>query len=226
MDRALGLFAGALALALVALGLGAWGPVDPGIRQALIAGGVVALGWWVNGAAARAEARRLRAERLRDMHKALFAEIRDVCAAYWLEGRADDHAARIVARMEADPAFVPFIPREAHGLIFREMIPQIDVLPRQTIDWIVSFYAVVRSIEALADDMRGARFPTLEQARRIAVYRDYIGMRRRAFDLGQTALKLVALYAEPGGPAKVDRLAARISSPEPDRSGPASRGSG
>ncbi|UWQ20656.1 hypothetical protein [Jannaschia sp. W003] len=193
--------------------------LDARIAQALIAGAVVAAGWLVNGWRNRADARRLRAERLRDAHKALFAEIRDVCAAYWLEGRAEEHAAGLVARMEADPAFVPFVPREVHGPIYAAMIPQIDILPRQTIDWIVAFYALLRSVEAMAEDMRGERFATLEPDRRIAIYRDYIAMRIRAFGYGQRALKLIEAYAR-GGPEAAERVLAKVSSPVRGRSDP------
>ena len=188
------------------------GALDPRIWQALIAGGVVALGWIVNGWRERKDARRQRAARLRDAHKALFAEIRDACAAYWKEGRAEAYAAAMIARMEAEPDFVPFIPREVHDHVFQAMLPQIDVLPRQTIDDIVSFYAAIRSIQALAEDMRGARFAALEPERRLAIYGDYVAMRRRAFLYGQRTLRLIAVYAEKG-PEAADRQRVEFSSP-------------
>lgn len=199
--------------------------LDARIWQALIAGGVVALGWLFNGWRIRRDARRLRRERLRDAHKALFAEIRDVCAAYWLDGRAEEHAAALIARMEREPDFVPFIPREVHGLIYRSMVTEIDVLPRQTIDWIVAFYSLIRSIEALADDMRGERFPTLEPERRLAVYCEYIAMRQRAFGYGQRVLKLIDVFSREGATA-ADAWMAAVSTPDGDRSARAPRDGG
>ena len=184
--------------------------IDTRVLQAIIAGGVVALGWLVAGWQARREATRLRAEALRDAHKALFGEIRNACADYWAEGEADAHAARVFARMEADAGFTPFVPREVHDRVFVALLPRIDVLPRQTIDAIVAFYALVASIAALVEDMRGDRYPTLEAERRIAVYRAYVGMRQRAFAVGQNALKLIDAYAH-GGAAEADRVMRRLT---------------
>ena len=186
--------------------------VDARIWQAVIAGGVVAAGWLVNGWQNRRAAASQRAARLRDAHKALFAEIRNACADYWDEGEADDQAATLMARMEADPDFTPFVPREVHDRVFAAMLPEIDVLPRQTIDVIVAFYALVGSIAALVEDMRGDRFETLEMARRKEVYRSYVEMRRRAFAVGQNALKLIDTYSN-GGPQAAERLMRRLRAP-------------
>jgi hypothetical protein len=199
--------------------------IDARIWQALIAGGVVALGWLVNGWSERRQARRLRAEQLRDAHKALFAEIRDICAAYWLEGKADAYAKELVTRMEADPGFVPFIPRETRDRVFDSVLAKIDILPRQTIDAIVAFYALVHAIQSLAEDMRGERFASFEPQRRVAIYCDWIGLRARAFDYGQRTLKLIDVYAK-GGPEAADTLLASFNSPAVGRSFPAGSGKG
>ena len=184
--------------------------IDARIWQAVIAGGVVAIGWLVAGWQSRREAARLRSEKLRDAHRALFAEIRNACADYWDEGEADARAERLVERMQSDPSFVPFVPREAHDRVYVAMLGQIDVLPRQTIDSIVAFYALVGSIATLVEDMRGARYRTLEPDRRLDVYRSYVAMRRRAFVLGQNALKLIDAYSA-GGPEAVDRVMRRLT---------------
>jgi hypothetical protein len=204
--------------------------LDARIWQAAIAGGVVALGWLVNGWRGRRDAARLRRERLRDAHKALYAEIRYTCAAYWGEGEAEAHGRRLVERMRADGGFIPFVPREDNDRVFESMLGQIDILPRQTIDAVVAFYAVLRAIAALAEDMRGARFAGLEADRRIAVYEDYLAMRRRAFDYGQHALSLIEAYAS-GGRAAAERALADLgrpglSSPVAAPPGPADRDRG
>ena len=182
------------------------GVLDPRIWQALIAGGVVALGWIVNGWRVRQDARRLRAERTRDAHKALFAEIREVCAAYWLEGEADARAAALIERMAREPDFVPFVARERRGRIYEAMLGEIDLLPRQTIDTVVAFYATVGAVEAMAEDMRADRYAALDPDRRLAIYRDWIGMRSRALSYGQSALRVIDAYAQ-GGAAAAERLA-------------------
>ncbi|KIT16086.1 hypothetical protein [Jannaschia aquimarina] len=199
--------------------------LDPRIWQAVIAGTVVALGWVFNGWRTRRAERELRAEKLRDAHKAIYAEIRNVCATYWLEGEAEAHAAALIERMEAEPDFVPFIPAERHDRVYETILPQIDVLPRQTIDAIVAFYALIETIQWLSEDMRGERYSASGPKRRLAVYRDYIAMRARAFDYGQYVLRLILAFSE-GGPAEADRVQAEfgsrpVSSPAEDRSSPA-----
>jgi hypothetical protein len=188
--------------------------LDARVWQAFIAGAVVALGWLVNGWQNRRDAARLRRERLRDAHKALYAEIRYACATFWGEGEAEADGRRLIARMRGEPGFVPFVPREADDRVYDAMLPQIDVLPRQTIDAIVAFYAVLRAIGALAEDMRGARFAQLDPERRIAIYADYLAMRRRAFDYGQHALALIEAYAS-GGREGAERTLARLNAPRP-----------
>ena len=197
------------------------GVLDPRIWQALIAGGVVALGWLVNGWRVRQDAGRLRAERTRDAHKALFAEIREVCAAYWLDGAAEARADALMERMAREPGFVPFVARERRGRIYEAMLGEVDLLPRQTIDTVVAFYATVGAVEALAEDMRGDRYPTLAPERRLAIYRDWIAMRARALSYGQAALRIIDAYAT-GGAAAAERLAP----PSGARAVPGGRGGG
>lgn len=196
--------------------------LDPRVWQALIAGVVVAAGWIVTGYLSRREATRLRAERLRDAHRALFAEIRNACAEYWGEGEAEKQAAALLHRMETEPDFVPFIPREAHDLVFESILPRADVLPRQTIDPIVAFYALVRAVGALGEDMRSDRFRGLEPDRRQAIYRHYMQMRTRALSYGQNAMRLIEAYSD-GGPEEADRVKRRMArGEEPKR--PTDRG--
>ena len=201
--------------------------------QALIAGLVVALGWIANGWQNRREAARLRAEKLRDYHRAVYAEI-----ASYLENldSADALAAyrdRVVATMEADPAYVPLIPRERNDTIFKALVEEISILPRVTIDPIVVYYNQLFAIEMLIEDMRGARFGILEQDRRIVMYRDYMDLKIQAFNDGHYALRMIAAFAEGGREAAVaeeariarELGAESLSSPDAGRSG-RSRGSG
>ncbi|WP_308915272.1 hypothetical protein [Jannaschia sp. LMIT008] len=185
------------------------GLLDARVLQALIAGTVVALGWVFNGRQNRRQAENLRAERLRDAHRALFAEIRNACSDFWANGEADQLDEQLLAKLDADPDFTPFFPREVHDRVFQALLPQIDILPRQTIDAIVAFYATVGSIAALVEDMRGEQFATLDVERRKAVYRSYHEMRRRAFAIGQRAMKLIDAYAD-GGPDAARRLLQRM----------------
>lgn len=170
--------------------------LDERIWAALIAGGVIAGGWLTTAIFAQLDRAQDKAERLRDTHKALFAEIRHTLEALYAGGEAEEIVSDILERMESDPEFAPFVPREHHDRVYLDILSGIDVLPRQTIDPIVAYYSLVSGMQSFAEDMRGARFQELEQPRRIAMYRDYGAMRVRAYELGTYALKLIEKYSE------------------------------
>ncbi|MGH1367591.1 MAG: hypothetical protein ACRBCL_03170 [Maritimibacter sp.] len=184
---------GALALAVIK---GLFPDLDERIWAALIAGGVIAGGWLTTAIFAQLDRAQDKAERLRDTHKALFAEIRHTLEALYGGGEAEEIVSDILARMEDDPEFAPFVPREHHDRVYLDILNGINVLPRQTIDPIVAYYSLISGMQSFAEDMRGPRFQRLEQPRRIAMYRDYALMRVRAYELGTYALKLIEKYSE------------------------------
>ena len=194
--------------------------------QALIAGLVVAIGWLANGWWNRRERRAMRAEKLRDHHRALFAEI----ASYLENLSSVEELTMYRDRMEeifrTDPDYVPLIPREKNDTIFRALVEEINILPRVTIDPIVHYYAQVFAIETMIEDMRGERFKTLGAERRALMYSDYIDLKIQAFHDGHFALRMIAAYAKGGREAalaeekKISReLSADISNPDADPSG-------
>lgn len=193
--------------------LAAFASLGEALWQAIIAGVVIATGWLTTAIFNELAKAQAKAERLRDYHKAIFAEIRDSLAILNDEGQAEEDVARILDNMQRDPNFVPFIPREHHDFIYNAIIGEIEVLPRQTIDAIVAYYSQIKTVAALAEDMRGDRFHAIEQPRRMLVYRDFVEMRRRAFELGDYALKLIEEFSR-NGPEAADRLALRLSSPD------------
>lgn len=184
---------------------------DARIWQALIAGTFLAVGWLVNGWQNRRDAARLRDEKKRDYHRAIYAEIGTALANMRDGERIRDHGETIIARMREGESFVPFVPRERTDHVFDTLLPEIHILPRQTIDPVVQYYTQVKATEALAEDMRGRRFPTLSQERRIAIYGDYIEMKVQSQSFGRFALHMIASYAA-GGAVAADEEAARISS--------------
>lgn len=184
--------------------------------QALVAGLVVAAGWLVNGVSNRREAARLRAEKLRDYHRAIYAEI--VCNLDNLQSREalETYRDEMMARMRADPSYVPLIPREQNDMIFQALVGEINILPRATIDPIVVYYSQLHSLEALIEDMRSASFAALDQDRRIVMYRDYVDLKAQAFEDGHYALRMIAAFAEGGREAALEeeaRIARELSSP-------------
>lgn len=186
--------------------------LDERVWQAIIAGVVIATGWLTTAIFNELGKAQERAEKLRDYHKAIFAEIRNSLAAMYYEGEAETHAAEIVERMQDDPNFVPLIPREHHDFIYNAILENIEVLPRATIDAIVAYYSLIKSVSAQADDMRGEGFQKLEQTRRILMYQDYFETRKRAFAIGQYALKLITEFSK-NGAKSTDRLAEKLNTP-------------
>lgn len=195
--------------ALFGLGLATDFPVA--IWQGLIAGLVIASGWLTSAIFNELTKARGKEERLRDYHKAIYAEIGNGLQTLWNAGQSEKDVADTLERMEGDPGFAPFIPREHHDHIYNAILTNIDVLPRQTIDAIVAYYSQTKAISALADDMRGERFQSLAQPRRIAMYSDYADMRRQAFAYGQHALSLIKTYSD-NGPAETEALIKRLNS--------------
>ncbi|MFZ5962753.1 hypothetical protein ACOXXX_07350 [Thalassococcus sp. BH17M4-6] len=188
------------------------------VWQALIAGLFIATGWLTTAVFSANAQRREKAEKTRDYHKALYAEIGNALNNLYDAGQGEAEGNRTLARMRVDQGFVPLVPREHDDHIYDAVLDEIEVLPRVTIDAIVSYYSLIKSIAALCDDMRGDRFRSEEfdQSRRIAMYSDYLEMRKQAFLSGQHALKLIKLYSE--GDHDAAREAARISSPGAGRS--------
>lgn len=179
--------------------------LDTGIQQAMIAGLVIAVGWLTTAIFAELAKARGRAERLRDYHKAIYAEIGNTLESLWESGETDAYVNQIIAQMEEDESYVPFIPREHHDHVYDAVIAEIDVLPRQTIDAIVAYYSLIKSVAALAEDMRGETFKTLAKDRRVAMYSDYVGMRKQAFVFGKYALRLIKAYSD-GGASAAERV--------------------
>jgi len=186
--------------------------LDPRIWQAIVAGLFIAIGWLVNGwqnrkqAALQAQQTRddanaLRAERLRDVHRALYAEIganlENLSAADALE----DDVAQVLAQMTDDDSYIPFLPREDRSVVFRSIVQDIHILPRTTIDAIVAYYAQVTSISSLIDDIRSDGYAALPAKRRVAIYSDLMVLKRQALEFGNYALRIIKTYAEEGSGA-------------------------
>lgn len=191
--------------------------LDPRIWQAILGGSFLALGWIFNGWQNRRVAAKLRSERLRDAHRAIFAEIDVYLSNYFSEDVLDRDGGEMIDRMTKDDTFVPLIPRERHDRLFRALEAEIHILPRVTIDPIVSYYTQLSSIEMLVEDMRGDTFATFESSRRIAMYRDYIEMRKQALIFGRLANRVIVVSAKDGKEA-AEREALRLSNPPADRS--------
>ena len=198
-------------------------PIDPRVQQALVGGAFLALGWVVSAWAARRHAARERAERVRDLQRALLAEIGTALANLGSEGRIAEETGAILKRMRDDPGFVPFIPRERPHAVWSEAVGKVALLPQVTIAPIVAFYAQAAALAALAEDMRAPAFARLDPDRRLTVYEDYAAMKRQALQFGRAAVHLIAVHAREGE-AAAEREAERLRRvglpPDTDPPGP------
>lgn len=186
--------------------------VSPQAQQAIIAGLFVAIGWWVVAFQNRRRAAELRAERVRDVQRALFAEIR----AYLAVLRRDDvaaYGARIMERILTEPGYFPVIPTERNDAIFRAIVGEIHVLPRDTVDPVVLYYSQLNAIAAMIDDLRVLDVAKIGPERAAGMYRDYISMKVEAIEMGDNALE--AIRANIDGRADPDG----VNSPASGRSG-------
>lgn len=183
------------------------------LLQALITGSVLAMGWLTATIFNELERRRARAEKTRDYHKAIYAEIGTSIQAFSMDG---DFPQQLLDQMRSDEGFIPFIPKQKHDHVFSELVGDIEVLPRQTIDMIVGYYVIVHNLTALAEDMRSDGFAHLPQKRRIAIYEDYARLRRVARQSGEYVLEVIKIYSERGGDAAqayIDGLSYDASTP-------------
>ena len=184
--------------------------ISPPAQQAFIAGLFIAIGWWVVAAQNRRRAAELRAERVRDVQRAIFAEIRAYLAAL----RRDDvgaYGARIAQRILTEPGYFPVIPTEHNDAIFQAIVKEIHVLPRDTVDPVVLYYSQLNAIGAMIADLRSLDTVRIGPERAAAMYRDYISMKLGAIELGEGAL--TAIRSNMDGTA-------RINNPDADRFGP------
>lgn len=192
--------------------------LDERVLAALIGGLVIAAGWLTSAIFSEIGKSREREEKLRDYHKALYAEIRDTLASLYGEGKSDADGAAVLEQMNRDDTYVPFIAREEHNQIFRAIQGHIEFLPRQTIDIIVAYYSQVNSLQALSEDMRDRRYSRLSQKQRIAMYEDYLALRLRAFETGLDALRVIDAFSEGGAEAAQAKLNA-LNTPDAVQTG-------
>lgn len=164
--------------------------LSPQVAQAVIAGLFLAIGWWVNGWQNRRRDAALRAERVRDVQRALFAEIR----AYLAVLRRDDvavYGAGLAERIESESGYFPVVPTEHNDAIFRAIVSDIHVLPRDTVDPVVLYYSQLNAISAMIADLRALDVSRIGAQRAAAMYRDYISMKVEALALGDAALQSI-----------------------------------
>jgi hypothetical protein len=185
--------------------------VDPQVQAAVLAGLFLAAGWVLNGREQRRVAQALRDERVRDVLRALYSEIR----AYVSQLRDDDigaYGATIRDRILTEPGFFPVIPTERNDTMFRVVVGEIQILPDATIHSVVLYYSQLVAIEAMIGDLRGLDPARIAPPRVAAMYGDYLLMKIDAAQLGAAALRDIVKEIDFALPPEAEGMAAWAAS--------------
>lgn len=161
---------------------------DPPESRLMIAAIVVA-GGWVVGFITQ-ELRRVddREEKRRDLIKALTAEIKPIITLNrkidWKD--AEEKAKRDFA---SDPAFVPFLVFLHDTDVLRRVVNEIDLLNREQIDDIYSFFHLMDKIRQVAVRLENDAYSAMSAKRREDVYIRLLRMHGVVAETGEAALK-------------------------------------
>lgn len=201
---------------------------DDRVQQASIAGLVISVGWFMGFFLREISQLMGRWERVRDVHRALYAEIGHNLYNLGEGDALETQRVDMLDRIQSGQGFVPLIPRERNDTVFRSIAEEIHILPRTSVDPVVAYYSQLAAIDAMVEDMRGETFKTISEERRAAMYGDYIDLKQQAKGYGDFALEMIDAYAE-GGRRKAMALreerraevvaASGLNSPDGDRSG-------
>lgn len=179
----------------------AW--IGPAIIAAAISALITVSGWILSGRREIAAERRRRAERRDDVQTALMAEIQhyvDILSNP--EFDLNEVWESVVSDMEDDPNYVPLVPSECNDTVFRSILPEVHVLPAETIQPVVRYYNQVFAIDAMIADLRGNGFAQATQDQRIKMYTDYVSMKIEARLQGLQAVE--ALGTSLGQPVRIN----------------------
>ncbi|GHG09481.1 hypothetical protein [Paracoccus aerius] len=177
---------------------------DPRVVAAMIGGAVVAGGWVVTHLLSARRDRAARAERVRDVQGALYAEIRVHVAT--LKGQnLPRYGAEVEALILKDDGFFPVIPTEHNDRLFSAIVEDIHVLPFRVVDPVVQYYNQLSTIGAMIADLRALRLDSMGAVRAARMYRHYIEMKIEAIALGEEAMAFLVAHLT-GGRAAVTAL--------------------
>jgi hypothetical protein len=161
--------------------------VGPVIVAAVVSAVVTAAGWFVTSWQAMRIEQRRRDERVRDYQIALRAEI----ASDLLMMEVSSGEQFLVAVTEAttqNPAYVPFIPRLSPNPVFEALVRELHVLPGRTIDRVIHYARLRRTLDSFVEDLRSESYARLAPARRLTMYADYVAMQDRLEVLAEHAV--------------------------------------
>ncbi len=167
------------------MGLSAW--VGPAIIATLIASLVQVIGWWIEHRYERRRQTDVRREKIVDVQTAIRAEIRSH------RHRLLQFLSIDVSALPGGPAddFLPVVPSEVRPFVLEAILRDIHILPTDVIDPVIVYYRQVEALIRLVEDLRSDRFRQMSGDRRVAMYRDYIGMGVYAAELAAEAIAAI-----------------------------------
>lgn len=175
---------------------------------AMIAGGFLALGWVFTHALTIRRDRSARAERVRDVQGALYAEIRVYTDT--LESQVLPlYGAQVEGQILNRPGFFPVIPTESNDRIFSAIVEDIHVLPFDVVGPVVRYYYQLSVIAAMVADLRALKLAEIGPERAARMYRHYIEMKIEAIGLGTEAMQFLRAHLNGGDLSLADLIAGR-----------------
>ncbi|KIN61699.1 hypothetical protein Z945_2692 [Sulfitobacter noctilucae] len=169
----------------------AW--IGPVIIAAAIAGLVNVVGWFVASLRDRRADDRRRREKQDDLATALLAEITHYRAALTFFD-LDEVWETVAEEMSENEDYVPFIPTERNDTIFSAILADIHILPEDVIQPVTRYYNQVFAIDAIIADLRSNALRSESRDIRLAVYTDYISLKKQALDDGNSAIAALSAH--------------------------------
>ncbi len=172
--------------------------IGPVIIAAAIAAMVNVAGWFVASLRDRRADDRRRREKQNDLATALLAEIthyRDALTFFDL----DEVWETVTDEMSENEAYMPFIPTERNDTIFTAILADIHILPEDVIQPVTRYYNQVFAIDAIIADLRSAAFRSEPHGTRLAVYTDYISLKKQALLDGNSAIDALSAHLSVSG---------------------------
>lgn len=189
--------------------------LDPRLLTGLVGLVGVVVGGIATGLREKGKERRHRRQRVQDMQRALFAEIRAYVAVLERDDPAS-YGAAMETRIVNEAGFWPVIPQEHNSTIFEAVVQDIHVLPRQVIDPVALYYSQLVAIRLMIEDLRGVDLGAIGSKRAAAMYADYIALKVEALDLGRDAMLMMGGYFD-GGASRLAELEQRRLREEDER---------
>jgi hypothetical protein len=156
--------------------------IQSAVIAVVISSLVTIAGWYATHRSERMLEAARRQERIQDFQTALLADIRSTGSRF-ANVDYDRHLDDVIARIEQapdDPPYTPFVPREPGSLLWPSIAQEVHILPTEVIDRVVLFFSQLETIRHFVEDLRSEQFSQLEKPRKVAMYRDYVGMCRLA----------------------------------------------